>query len=115
MQRDDNAYLIDLLTAAKFIVQFIADQNQASFIKDHKTQFACFHQLTILAEASKKLSAEFKSRHPEIAWTEIIGMRNHIVHAYHSVDLDIIWQAISHDVPSLLQALIPYEPTNCNP
>ncbi|NET16354.1 MAG: DUF86 domain-containing protein [Okeania sp. SIO1H6] len=52
-------------------------------------------------EASRALSAEFREQHPEIPWTEIIGMRNILVHNYFEVDLDIVWFAIQRNVPQL--------------
>ncbi|MBI3828509.1 MAG: DUF86 domain-containing protein [Planctomycetes bacterium] len=32
-------------------------------------------------------------------------MRNRFVHGYDTVDLDVLWQTIQHDVPDLIKAL----------
>ena len=33
------------------------------------------------------------------------GMRNRLVHIYFEVDLDIVWQVVNYDLPSLLVEL----------
>ena len=39
--------------------------------------------------------------HTQIAWTQIAGLRNRIVHDYFGLDLEIIWEIIRHDLPEL--------------
>jgi uncharacterized protein with HEPN domain len=38
-------------------------------------------------------------------WTGFIGLRNVLVHAYHRVDAQLLWQAATVDVPRLADAL----------
>ena len=38
-------------------------------------------------------------------WTDIIGMRNRLVHGYNEIDFDIVWKTVSEDLPSLVRAL----------
>ena len=95
MQRSHDALLLDIKTAAAFIDQFTKNMSKDEFLFDSKTQFAVCYQLTIIAEAVKKLPDNFKSKYPQIPWIDIIGMRNYIVHAYHSVDLEAVWNAIT--------------------
>ena len=51
------------------------------------------------------MSREFSDRHPEIPWSDIIGMRHKVVHDYLGVDEDIVWQVVSEDLPKLVGAL----------
>jgi uncharacterized protein with HEPN domain len=46
-----------------------------------------------------------RSKHPHIPWSQIISLRNRLIHAYDQVDLDILWQIVSKDLPSLLVEL----------
>lgn len=59
------------------------------------------HHLEILGEACRGLSAELQSRHPEVPWGAIIGMRNILVHDYFGINLDEVWAAVERDLPSL--------------
>ena len=40
-----------------------------------------------------------------VPWDDIIGMRNRLIHGYFDVDLDLIWETISNDIPQLLAEL----------
>ncbi len=58
----------------------------------------CFIQI---GEAVHRLSPEFTSLHPQIAWRRIYGMRNLLVHGYGSFDAEIAWDAAKSDIPKL--------------
>jgi uncharacterized protein with HEPN domain len=42
---------------------------------------------------------------PSVPWTQIVRMRNRLVHAYFDVDADIVWRTATEEVPALLPAL----------
>lgn len=39
--------------------------------------------------------------HPEIPGSEMYGLRNRIVHDYDGVNLRLVWEIISEDIPVL--------------
>ncbi|OKS89353.1 UPF0331 protein [Mucilaginibacter polytrichastri] len=45
-------------------------------------QYACIKQIEIIGEAANHISPKIKSDYPDIAWTEIVGMRHVLVHEY---------------------------------
>lgn len=59
------------------------------------------HLVQVIGEASSGLSDEITSAHPEVPWRQIVAMRNRVVHGYFEVDLDILWDAVTLDVPKL--------------
>ncbi len=63
------------------------------------------HNLQILCEAARAISAEFKQQHPEVAWPQIAGMRNILVHHYFGIDLAIVWAVVERELPVLKQQL----------
>ncbi len=95
----DSATLLDVLRAARLILEFTRDMDRPAFFDDIKTQSAVLHQLLVLGEAVKRLSGEFRTAHPEIPWGLIAGMRDRLIHAYDAVDLEEVWRTIVHDVP----------------
>ena len=112
MQRDE-VTLVDIAEAARLTLAFIQDATREAFMADLKTQSAVLHQITVMGEAVKRLSPEFRARHPAIPWTAIAGMRDHLIHAYDTVDLDEVWDTATEDVPGLLaqlESLLPDEP-----
>ena len=66
--------------------------------------------MMVIGEAVKRLSQDFRTRHPEIPWTLIAGMRDKLIHGYDIVDLDEVWKTADADVPDLLSLLEPLLP-----
>jgi uncharacterized protein with HEPN domain len=61
--------------------------------------------LQIIGEASRGLPEDVRALAPEIPWSNIIGMRNILVHGYFDIDTDIVWEAATRDVPNLKPAV----------
>lgn len=68
------------------------------------------HQLLVLGEAVKRLSDGFRTKHPEIPWKSLAGMRDKLIHAYDAVDLDEVWKTIHAEIPRLIHLLEPLAP-----
>ncbi len=54
-----------------------------------------------ISENMKRLSDDFRTKHDEISWVSVIGLRNKIVHDYGDIRLDVIYQTIQTDLPKL--------------
>lgn len=62
--------------------------------------------IEIIGEAANKIARadpDFLSRHPEIEWTGIRGMRNRLIHDYFEIDSDLVWRTVQRDLPALEQ------------
>ena len=113
MQRDP-ATLLDIAEAIRRVQLFKAGMDRDTFLVDLKTQAAILHQIALLGEAVKRLSPDFRARHPRIPWQQIAGMRDKLVHAYDEVDLDRVWEVAEEDIPRLkvwIEPLLPQEET----
>lgn len=101
--RPDKLYLVDIVDAADDIAEFISELEEELFYRDHKTQSAVLQKLIVVGEAAARLTDELIARHPEIEWRDIVAFRNILVHAYFSVQLEIVWETVTGDVPQLRQ------------
>jgi uncharacterized protein with HEPN domain len=54
---------------------------------------------------NQRLAESSKTRHPEVDWRAISGLRNVLVHAYFEVDLETVWTIIQRDLPVLEAAV----------
>jgi uncharacterized protein with HEPN domain len=67
--------------------------------------FALVRALEIIGEAASKITEEYRARTPAIEWSEIIGMRHRVIHAYFEVDSNIVWSTTTEDLPPLIREL----------
>lgn len=74
-------------------------------IKDRISRLAVERLLEIIGEAANSLSEDFRSQHPGIPWSDIIGMRVVLAHHYHRVDPGQVWVIAATEVPRLVQDL----------
>ena len=112
MRRDD-AWLLDMLLAARNAVGFAAPLTFPEFEGDRLHQLAILKSIETIGEAASRIGEETKSGHPDIPWAKIVGMRNHLVHGYFAIRLDRVWQTVRNDLPPLiaqLEPLVPPEP-----
>ncbi len=109
MWRDD-AYLLDILIAAKRAKEFATDLTWEEFQKSDLHQNAIMRTLEIIGEAARRVSEEFKAAHPEMPWKEMVGMRNRLIHEYFSIDVEKVWDAVQNDIPVLITLVEPLVP-----
>src|SRR5690349_19288731 len=100
-RREPRLLIEDMLAAMRKIDRYTSEMDQDMFRKDEKTVDAVVRNLEVLGEAARHLPENFVARHPDVPWRQVTGLRNRIVHDYFGLDLDIVWQAIRHDLPRL--------------
>jgi uncharacterized protein with HEPN domain len=105
LAKRDLATLIDIANAGQAALDFLGAMSLREFISDPKAVSSVQHQLMIMGEAVKRLSAECKDRMPGISWAQIARMRDRLIHSYDDVDLDIVWRTVRRNVPQLLEQL----------
>lgn len=54
-----------------------------------------------MGEAARTLPEDVRLLAPQIPWSNIIGMRNILVHGYFDIHTDIVWEAATRDVPGI--------------
>ena len=106
----DPAYLWDMREAARSIVEMTKEVGLEQFGTDLMRRLAVERLFTVLGETARRTSPTFKSAHPEIPWSSIVGLRNLVTHEYEKVVTDTIWQISRGSVPELLKMLEPLVP-----
>ncbi|MFH0964565.1 MAG: DUF86 domain-containing protein [Planctomycetota bacterium] len=109
MWRDD-AYLLDMLLAAREIREHATGVTRERFLGDSLLQNALMHLIQIIGEAARKISTEFREAHPEVPWAEVIGMRHRLVHEYFRIIPEKVWDVVEQEIAPLIAALEPLVP-----
>ncbi len=109
MWRDD-AYLLDILLAARKVREFTQGVPFERFEKDALLQNAVMHVIQIIGEAANCVSPEFKSSHPEIPWRAMAAMRHRLVHHYFRIVPERVWEVVEKDIPALIPLIEPLVP-----
>jgi uncharacterized protein with HEPN domain len=62
----------------------------------------------IMGEAANMLTHEFRETHSETQWRQVTNMRNFLIHGYHNVEEDLVWEAVSKDLQPLREQIEKY-------
>lgn len=106
MQRDQQS-LIDIVDSISLIFEYLQATNWSQFANNSKDQDAVIRRLTIIGEATKRLSNELRDRYPEIPWRKMAGLRDVVVHKYDEIDLDVLREIVDVSLPEAFQLLQP--------
>ena len=109
MRRDD-AYLLDILIAARKALKFVEGIDREKFDDNEIIQNVVIHPLEIIGKVPAKISKEFRKAHSEIPWREMVGLRNRLIHKYFRIDFDAVWNTVHKDLPQLIEIIEPLVP-----
>jgi uncharacterized protein with HEPN domain len=104
-RRDDRVSLRDMLSHAREAVELLGDSGREDLAGDRVMQLALTRLVEVVGEAANRTSPDTRQRHPDIPWPQIVGMRNRLIHGYDVVDLDLLWDTVTDDLPPLIGQL----------
>ncbi|MBI4983229.1 DUF86 domain-containing protein [Candidatus Woesearchaeota archaeon] len=99
--KDETKYLIHILQSIELIEEFVLNLSKEDFKQNSEKQFAVIRGIEVIGEAVKNIPQTFKEKYPFIKWRDIAGTRDVLIHAYFSVDTDLIWDIVKRDLPLL--------------
>lgn len=110
MSEDKNLlYILSILESIEKIAIYSKEfENEDEFLWafDQINFNASLNLLLAIGEESKKIDPSLKTKHQQINWIEIEGLRNRIAHDYRGLDPGIVWDIIKNYLPELKNALI---------
>jgi uncharacterized protein with HEPN domain len=93
--------LRDILHHIDLAEQFVAGFDYQAFHADPRTIYAVTRCLEVISEASRRLPADLKGRHPSIPWKNIAGAGNIYRHDYEDVAAHYLWDTVQLALPPL--------------
>jgi uncharacterized protein with HEPN domain len=104
-RHEDIIRLRHMLDHAKEATELIGARKREDLDSDRVLSLALVRLLEIIGEAAGRIPDRLRARHPDIPWSQIVGLRNRLIHGYDAVDMDILWQILTDDVPPLIEVL----------
>jgi uncharacterized protein with HEPN domain len=105
MKDEDLIRIHHMLDAANEAMLFAKRKERRSLDADRMLALSIVKLIEIIGEAASGVSSEFRQRHADIPWQDIVSMRNRLVQAYFDIDLDRVWDTIADDLPRLASDL----------
>ena len=102
---EDINRLQHIMDAARKALSFTKGLSRHHLDSDVKLTLALTRLLEIVGEAASQIAPDTKNRFSAIPWKKIVGMRNRLIHGYQNVNLDILWQTITDDLPPLVTTI----------
>jgi uncharacterized protein with HEPN domain len=84
---------------------YVAGMTQEQFGEDRRTLHAVAWELMSIGEAARHIPALVSAAFPEVPWALMRGMRNRIVHGYDRIQVEIVWDVVTVDLPPLVPHL----------
>lgn len=105
MEKSNFIRIRHMIDASRVAYSFLPHKQKEDLKKDIMLYSALIRQLEILGEAAANIERDFRENYPEIPWHKIIGMRNRLIHAYFDVDPEIVWVAVTVEIPKIIPLL----------
>jgi uncharacterized protein with HEPN domain len=96
-----------MLDAAREAVSFASGRSREDLDHDRMLVLAIIKDVEIIGEAASRTTAATRSAHPEIPWAQIVAMRNRLIHAYFDIDVQVVWDTVTVDLPELIAVIEP--------
>lgn len=100
-ERDSVAALEDIVHNMALAKEFVGAVRTIDELEaDPKTLYAVMRALEIVGEATKSVPRSVRALDLAIPWKEMAGMRDKLIHAYETVDVEILLKTVQEDVPT---------------
>lgn len=102
---DDDTRVRHMLDSARESVRFAATRQRSDLDSDRLLTLGLLKCVETVGEAAYRITRNYRDAHPQIDWEALIAMRHSLVHDYHAVDLDALWNTVTVDLPALIPSL----------
>jgi uncharacterized protein with HEPN domain len=100
-ERADGDLLCDIREAMRRIEVYTDGMTYDAFLTDIKSQDSVIRNLEIIGEAVKSLTLNLRKKYPDVPWKGMAGVRDRLIHHYFGVNLDVVWNIITIELPGL--------------
>lgn len=86
-------------------IELYTIEGKEVFLQNRMIQDAVIRNFEIIGEATKKLSLDFRTKHPDIPWQQMAGFRVVLIHDYLKINVNRVWGVVEQNLPELKVAI----------
>lgn len=105
MLNRDHIRFQHMLDAAQSAISHLAEHSREDLDNDRLFLNGIVRELEILGEAASQISHSTQKQYSDLPWKEMIGMRNHLIHAYFDINKNTVWLVVKESLPPLVKQL----------
>jgi len=106
MHKQPIEYLRHILDECQFLVSVTSGVTKGQLLEDEVMKRAVVRSLEIIGEASKQIPADIKLKWHTIAWKDMAGMRDRLIHDYMGINYSIVWDVVRNKIPDLEKQIV---------
>jgi uncharacterized protein with HEPN domain len=104
-RHDTTVRLRHMLDHAREVLEMARGRVRADLDSDRQLNLALVRLLEIMGEAAARVPQADRDRFPNVPWRDVVDLRNRLIHGYDTVNFDILWAIVQHDLPPLVAEL----------
>lgn len=101
MSRGVKILLEEILEAIELLQRYTAGLSLESFTENVEKQDSVIRRLEIIGEAAKGIPEDLRAKYTSVPWRDITGARDVLIHEYFRIDLEMAWDMVHEDLPTL--------------
>ena len=104
-RHNDTVSLQQMLVHAREAVAMVKDCTREQLDNERVLSLALVQLVQIIGESANRVSDPRRQQHAEIPWSQIVALRNRLIHGYDTINFDILWKILIEDLPLLVASL----------
>jgi len=101
-ERDPIDALEDILQNLEMARSFLGESSTVDELEaDPKTLYSVARALEVVGEATKRVPSSVRDLDPRVPWKEMAGMRDKLIHAYETVDVELVLKTVRERIPTV--------------
>jgi len=97
----DEILISHIIEQCERIFRIVDTITLSEFLENTGHQDAVTRNIEIIGEAANKLSPSFVDAHPDIPVSDMVNMRNFLIHQYFRIDPEIVWYTCVNNIRPL--------------